>query len=223
MGNNQFTLLVGSPRKKGTSFSFARTIQQLSAARGMQSDILFIIDYYDGKENIAGLKDILEKSDIIGLVTPMYVDTLPAPVIWFLEKLSAGFKNELKDKRFFTISQCGFPDITLLQPPLESCRFFARASGMKWLGGLGYGGGAIINGVFMEDLGKKGKTITTGFKMAVEDIIADKQVRPEVQDVLDIKVPKIAFGPMAFFLNYRTRKLAEKHGVKKLKGKILLE
>ena len=154
---------------------------------------------------------------------PMYVDTLPAPVIWFLEKLTVDCQQELKGKKLFAVSQCGFPDVTLLQPSIESCRLFAHANEMIFLGGLGYGGGAIIDGALMDNLGSKGKKLTANFKMAVDDIADGKIIQKEVQDNITIKIPKIAYWPLAAFLNYKNRKSARKLGITKLKGKMLLE
>lgn len=216
-------LFVGSPRKKGTSFSFARTFKKLFEYRGATSDIEFIIDYYDGKAAFSGLKTVLADIDAIGLFMPMYVDSLPAPVVWFLKKVTLDFQSELRGKSLFAVSQCGFPDVTLLQPSLESCRLFAQANTMKWLGGLGYGGGAIIDGALMEDLGKKGENLTASFRMAVEDITERKSIRPEVQKRITVRIPKIAYWPLAAFLNHRTRQAAKKVGVTKIKGKVLLE
>ena len=223
MESMRMTLLVGSTRKKGTSFSFARTIKQLAEHRGKPTGIIYVIDYYDQHRDVSELRTVLQDSDTIGLVMPMYVDTIPAPVIWFLEKISSQFTDELAGKAMFAVSQCGFPDATLLEPSLESCRLFAISHWMDWLGGIGYGGGAIIDGTFVEELGKKGEAITRGFSLAVDDIIAGRKIRPEARELLTARVPRLAYRPLAMFLNYRSRKLAKKYGVKKIKGRVLLE
>lgn len=139
MNAKRIVLLNGSPRKKGTSYSFARTLKKLAEDNGSTAEIIHIIEYFDGGKSFGDLKTILSQSEIIGLLTPLYVDTLPYPVIWFLERLSCELKSELHRKSFFAIGQCGFPDVTLCQPLLGSCRCFAEAIGMNWLGGLGYG------------------------------------------------------------------------------------
>ena len=54
---------------------------------------------------------------------------------------------------------------------------------MQFLGGLGYGGGAIINGALLEDLGKKGEKITSGFKLAVDSIVRGKKYLAEHRDM----------------------------------------
>lgn len=56
----------------------------------------------------------------IAMITPLYADTLPYVDIWFLEKLMSKCANELRGKSLFAIGQCGFPDITRIDPPLAT-------------------------------------------------------------------------------------------------------
>ena len=223
MNNNSIIILNGSPRKKGTSYSFARTIQKLAENDGNTAEIIHIIEYFDGGKSFEDLKAILGQSKIISLVTPLYVDTLPYPVIWFLERLLRELKPELRGKRFFAIGQCGFPDVTLCQPLLGSCRCFAEATGMNWLGGLGYGGGAIIDGALLEDLGSKGKKITAAFKLVLADVIHGRKISSKAQNLLTVKIPIILYRPLAAFLNYKARKTAQKSGITDLSRKFYLE
>ena len=223
MNKKSLVIFNGSPRKNGTSYSFALTIKKLAGDEGNTAEIIHIIEYFDGKKDFDNLKAIISQSDIIGLVTPLYVDALPYPVIWFLEKLSFELKQELSGKSFFAVSQSGFPDIRLFKPLLGSCRCFAEAVGMNWLGGLGYGGGAIIDGALMENLGKKGRKITSGFKLALEDIIQGRKISSKAQDLLTLKIPTFLFRPLAAYLNHMARSTARKEGVKDIKRKVYLE
>ena len=219
MNSRRMMLLVGSPRKKGTSFSFARTIKTLAEQQGFQVELEFIHDYYEGNKSLSDIRSALAECHTIGLVTPMYVDTLPAPVIWFMEEMTSAADGRLAGKQLFAVSQCGFPEIYLLQPSLESCRLFARANGLVWLGGIGYGGGAIIDGTYLEELGRKGRNITAAFRLMVEDIALGRPIRPEIQKILTIKFPHIFYGLLAVYLNRRTQKMAAKYG-KDVRGPI---
>lgn len=224
MNKKRLIILNGSPRKKGTSFSFGRTIKQLAEDGGNTAEIIHIIDYFDGKEDFHSLKSILAESHIVGLVAPLYVDTLPYPTIWFFEKLHSEFKKELVGKTFFAICQCGFPEVKLLEPPLGSCRCFTEAMGMKWLGGLGYGGGAMLDGAPLETLGSKGRKITSGFKLALSDVLQGSEISSEAQDLLTFKIPKFLYRPLAAFLNYKAKSTAKKlYGVTDLERKVYLE
>jgi multimeric flavodoxin WrbA len=224
MSGKRLLLINGSPRKNGTSFSFARTVKKLAEDGGNTAEIIHIIEYLDGAKNMADLKCLVSKNDIIGLITPLYVDTLPYPVIWFMEKLSAELGSELRGKGFFAISQNGFPDITLFEPLLGSCRCFAESTGMQYMGGLGYGGGAIIDGALLEDLGKKGEKITAGFKLALESICRGEKIPSESQEMITMKIPKIFYWPLAVYLNRNARKTArEKYGITDLRRRVYLD
>ena len=213
MNRKRLLLLNGSPRKAKTSYVFARALKELAEKKGHKAEIFHIIEYFDGEKPFDTLKSIILQHDILGLVTPLYADTLPYPVIWFLEKLSSDLAGELKGKEFFAVAQCGFLDTDLLHPLLESCRYFAKTVEMKWLGGLGYGGGALIDGTPLEKLGRKGKKIATAFAFALDDIVEGKSISPRARGLLTVKIPKMLYRPLAAFLNYRKKREAHLHGV----------
>lgn len=223
MNTKRILLLNGSSRKKGTSFSFSRTIKSLAEDRGSTAEIIHVIDYFDGKEDSNHLKGLIEQSDIIAMIAPLYADTLPYYDIWLMEMLSKDCGQVLKGKDFFAIGQCGFPDITRIEPLLESCRYFAMETGMNWLGGLAYGGGAMLNGAFLEDLGKKGEKLTTGFKLATDNILKGEKIGPEVQPLITMKIPKLLNHALVVYLNNNAKKLARENGNVDYKRKVYLE
>ncbi|MCR4441502.1 MAG: hypothetical protein QHH10_05080 [Peptococcaceae bacterium] len=223
MNGQRLLILNGSPRRQGTSYSFARTIKKLAEDAGNQAEIRHVIDYFDGQKSLNDLKYHIAESDIIALVAPLYADTLPYPDIWCLEKLAAEYSSELSGKMFFAVGQCGFPDITRLEPMIDACRFFAEETGMIWRGGLAYGGGAIINGALLENLGKKGKKITSAFKLALGDVIQGKMISARAQDLLTVRIPRILYRPLAAYLNHKIKKDALKHGITDVSRKVYLE
>lgn len=223
MDKKRMLLMNGSPRKKGTSFSFARTIKILAESNDSQADIIHIIDYFDGREDINSLKELMEQADIIAVSAPLYADTLPYADIWFLERLAALYGKELRGKSFFAVGQCGFPDITRIEPLLECCKYFAQETGMNWLGGLAYGGGGMIDGKHMEELGKRGEKITSGFRLALDNILMGDRIPAEAQELLTFRIPRLLYGLLAAFLNGKASKLAKESGNPDFKGKVYLE
>jgi hypothetical protein len=208
---SRLLLLNGSPRKKKTSYSFSRTFKMLSEDMGHEAEILNMIDYFKS-QNIDNLLENITCSDIIALVAPLYADTLPYPDIWLLEKLYNEHREIFKGKSFFSVGQCGFPDVTRIEPLTNTCRHFAQETDMKWLGSLAYGGGAILNGALLEELGKKGKKIIAAFKLALQNVYSGEMIPTEAQDMITLKIPRIMFRPLAAFLNKSSRKLAKEHG-----------
>jgi len=223
MSVKKLLLINGSPRKKGTSYSFARTMKQLAESMGNEAEIIHVIDYFDGKERVEHLRELMIQSDIVAMAAPLYADTLPYPDIWLMEKLIGICNDELKGKAFFAVGQCGFPDITRIEPLLAACRFFAEDAGMKWLGGLAYGGGPMINGALMEELGKKGEKITSGFKLALESIFRGEEIPSGAQELITMKIPKILYRPLVLMMNQRANKLAKASGNLDFKRKVYLE
>lgn len=223
MSAKKLLILNGSPRKKGTSQSFAAALEDIARKTANEASIAHIIDYFDSKKDFLTLKDKLSQSDIICVITPMYVDTLPYPVIWFFERLLADFKNEISGKDFFAIGQYGFPDLRLVEPLLGTCKCFALEADLNWLGGLGYGGGPMINGADLCDIGKKGQRIMRVLELALQSVILKKEISSDIQHIMEEKIPRFLFPALAAFMNYKTKKMGKKMGVADLNAKPYLE
>ncbi|HYF75037.1 MAG TPA: NAD(P)H-dependent oxidoreductase [Candidatus Nitrosocosmicus sp.] len=223
MSGKKLLLINGSPRKNGTSYSFARTIKLLAEHCGNEAEIIHAIDYFDGKEKIEHLKGLITQSDIVAMSSPLYADTLPYHDIWLLEKLADECANELRGKAFFAVGQCGFPDITRIEPLTDACRFFAEDAGMNWLGGLAYGGGPMINGALLEDIGKKGEKITSGFRLALENVFKGEKIGIDAQELITIKIPKIMYWPLVILMNQMIKKQARQNGNVNYTKKVYLE
>ncbi len=62
--NRQEYLLINmSPRKKGTSASFLRTLLRLALEKGSAAEIIHAIDYFDGRADIADLASVIARCD----------------------------------------------------------------------------------------------------------------------------------------------------------------
>ncbi|KAB3536038.1 NAD(P)H-dependent oxidoreductase [Alkaliphilus pronyensis] len=212
-------LVNGSVRRNKTSYSFARTIKALSEKRDSNADIINAIDYFKGKSSLEDLEELINNCHIIGFIAPVYVDTLPYPTIWFLEELSKKYGEELKGKGTFAIGQCGFPEIRFCQSVLDACRSFAEDHNMTWLGGLGYGGGAMLDGALLEDLGKKGEKMILAFDYAIDNILKGEKIPAKSQELLTVKIPKILYWPLALYLNYKSRKISLQMGATNIEEK----
>ncbi|HYF84728.1 MAG TPA: NAD(P)H-dependent oxidoreductase [Clostridia bacterium] len=223
MSGKKLLLLNGSPRKSGTSYSFARTMKQLAESFGNDVEIIHAIDYFDGKEKIEHLSQLIAQNDIIAMSAPVYADFLPYHDIWLLEKLTEECAKELKGKAFFAVGQCGFPDITRIEPLIDACRFFAEDTGMNWLGGLAYGGGPMINGALLEDIGKKGEKITSGFRLALENVFKGEKISIDAQKCITMDIPPIMYWPLVIFMNQMTKKQAREAGNVDYTKKVYLE
>lgn len=86
------------------------------------------------------LKEV-QTADAIILSTPLYVDTLPYPVIQIFEKLYA-HREELTAKKFLFIVQNGFPEAYHNDIAVLNAKEFAYAMQWDFLGALTLGMGA---------------------------------------------------------------------------------
>lgn len=215
-------LLVGSPRKKGTSGSFARTMQALAADQGWSSEIAFVYDYFDGRRSLEELQARIAGSDLVGLVAPLYYDTLPGAVVWLFEELWREGRSALAGKPFFAVAQSAYPFVQLMQPLIASCRLFAEATGMEWLGGLGYGGGVLIDGTPLEEYGRRGRIISEALRVALDEVLCGRPIPARAQELLVVRIPKILFRPLAAAMNWKIRRTARRLGAVDFERKVYL-
>ncbi|HWQ29420.1 MAG TPA: hypothetical protein VN549_00405 [Negativicutes bacterium] len=94
---------------------------------------------------------------------------------------------------------------------------------MNWLGGLAYGGGGMIDGKRMEELGKRGEKITGGFRLALDNMLKGDRIPAEAQELLTLRIPRLLYGLLAAFLNTKAAKLAKESGNPDFKRKVYLE
>ena len=79
-------LLIGSPKPTASaSASFAEAVGQRLEARGWTVQTERILPTFRHEERMDSLLDVLAESDRVVLSFPVYVDSLPAPVLRLLE------------------------------------------------------------------------------------------------------------------------------------------
>lgn len=212
-------ILNGSPRKQKTSYRFSQAIQSEAENHHIETEICHIIDAFHSKDSMRNILCKMEEADYLGLVTPLYVDYLPYPVLWFMEESMERNLCVKPQARFFAVAQCGFPDVQLLDPILGACQIYAKKMDRDWAGGIAYGGGAILDGIPMEELGKRGEGILEAFSIMVDDLVEGREIRDEAQELMTVKIPRLLYRPLAGYLNHRSRQLAKANGVSDLWAK----
>ena len=96
----------------------------------------------------------LYSSDVLIIAFPLYVDSLPASLMKFLEKYSKGYLEsrvkgmpEQKRQRVFAVANCGFFEGLQNETALEMIEHLCRPAGLLWCGGAGIGTGEMILGI----------------------------------------------------------------------------
>jgi len=207
-------LLVGSPRGSASvSASLAEHLGLLLAERG----IAVTTEHIDSRSTRTdlGIHDPggLRQADLLVLTTPLYVDSLPAPVTAFLETLAQQRALATPSRaRFLAIVNCGFPEAVHNDTALAICRQFASDAGLAWVGGLGLGAGGMFAGKPLAQLGGRARALTQALSLTA-DAVADGRVVPEEARRLIAKLP-IPRWLYRFFGDWGFRQEAKKHGVR---------
>lgn len=151
------SLLVGSPKKKNSSSAALGLYlcNQLDSHKFVYQEICLRSVLFEQENNPSYWLDDVLKSDVIIFSSPLYIDCLPSYVFQAFERIYQERKEagNPKDMQFLSIINSGFPESSQSQIALDICHHFARASKMKWLGGLPLGAGFILAG---KDLRKMG-------------------------------------------------------------------
>jgi len=142
-------LLLGSPKPhRSASLSLGEYLLEGLAARGFTTSTVHVHTVLRGLAGIDQLVAETSLADLMILASPVYMDSLPAPVIRALEAIAAHRRapGRRGGQRFAAITNCGFPEAAHTDVPLAICRRFAAEAGFRWAGGLGLGGGGAVEG-----------------------------------------------------------------------------
>jgi len=96
------------------------------------------------ENNFTELSNIL-KADVLLFVFPLYIDSLPAPLIKFLTMIENEAMNvNGKCPIVYAICNCGFFEAEHNRIALDTVKNFSAHLGMSWGYGIGIGGGTVI-------------------------------------------------------------------------------
>ncbi len=193
-------LLNGSTRIKGNSLNICNSFKTLCSDHGVPCDILNIQQYFNNKD-IKALREAINRSNIIGLVCPLYVDGFPYPVIDFLETMELECKDLLIGKGFFVIGQCNFPESRRITPLIQSGKCFCAETNMKWLGNLSYGGAIRIESKPLEGAGREGARMIKALNIAIEDIINNREISSSAQKLFKNDINRVLYKPFITIAN----------------------
>ncbi len=219
--NKKALLLIGSPKgENSTSASLGNYLTSKLEESGMTTEKGFIHRMVNREEKIKELFEMIDKADLIILSFPLYVDSLPAPVIKAMEliKEERDKLERKKTKDFIAICNNGFPEASQNMTALQICRISSKDCGFVWKGGIAIGGGAAINGIPLKERGGMVRHIINGLDLAADSLKDGKEIPQEAIDLISKKfIPATLYRT---FGNLGWRSQARRYGVrKKLKDK----
>ena len=205
--------LVGSPKAPGKSVSEAlgSYVIDKMEAQGWSSETIFIRTTLQSEKGRVTLLEAVEEADLIILSFPLYVDSLPAPVIRAMELISE--RRSEKKTRFAATSNCGFPEAQHNNVALSICRRFALASGLEWAGGLALGMGGAVSGQRLKDGGGMVRNIVKSLDLTADALVESQPVPDEaIRLMAKPLIPKRMYTAMG---NLGWRQKAKRYGVRK--------
>ncbi len=211
-------IVVGSPRGRASaSFALGAALADGLRERGATVCDGFVHHALRSAEETTWLLDAFDAADLVVLAFPLYVDSLPAPLVRLLE-LVADRRAATEPRaapRLAVVVQCGFPESRQCDTALAICRLFAGQAGLRWAGALAMGmGGRLAGGI--GELPGGGRHILQALDMAAESL-ADGRDIPEDATALFAK-PLIPRWMYTLFGNLGWRMQMRKHRVRRPMG-----
>lgn len=137
------TFLMCSPRgDESASHALGSYVTGLFEEKGYQIDYIHVYKTLRKQELIEEMLSSINKSEIILLSTPLYIDCAPANTIRLMDIISEAVKNGkvTEKKRFlFAIACAGFLEYYHNLLALKIYEQFAKINNFTWAGGLPIG------------------------------------------------------------------------------------
>ena len=181
-------LLVGSPRtRKSTSNSLGSYLLEGLSAQGTQTDTVYIHTTIRSKDRMKAMLDAIDAADLVVLAFPLYVDSLPAPVMEALERIAAHRTNSQSSHRqlFAAIANCGFPEPDHNTTALAICANFAQQTDFDWAGSLALGAGqGMVHGMPLNELDGRVISLKKALDLAAEVLSKGSAIPEDAQALL---------------------------------------
>lgn len=138
-------LLVGSAKVRGTSLSenLAAAIRHRLEQSGVEVQTRFAVDFLHDARAAATAHE-MAAADLFVLVSPLYVDALPALATRALSLIAEARSGRELSGRCAALINCGFPEPEHVRTALRIVRHFSASAGYGWSGALPLGGGGVV-------------------------------------------------------------------------------
>lgn len=216
-------LIVGSPKikQRSTSDVFGEYLLEIMKSAGWKTEKLTLKGGLKREKGQAKLCSAVDRSDLIILALPLYVNTLPYLVTKALEVIASHKKivQMKRPQRIFTFINNGFPEFHHNALALAICRNFADQCGISWAGALAMGAGeAIGQGQELTQPKRSGppvKHVIKALDKTGEALVKGIPIPPNIQNLISKPpIPLMTFGIWRWlFLNLFSRQSWKKKAV----------
>jgi hypothetical protein len=197
-GNNKKALLlIGSPRlESSTSKVLGDRLLERLARQGLAVETHFILRALAAPEKAEAMFAAVDRADVVIFAFPLYVDQLPAPVVWACEHIAARRRGRDATKRplLTCLVQSGFPETHQNRPASDIMERFAVAAGFAWAGGLIMGmGGAAAGRPLPEKPTGMLHNVLSAIDQAAADLAAGRAISPATLELMGKKLMPYKF------------------------------
>ena len=176
-------LLVGSAKPRGTSTSEAlgHEMRARLEAQGIAITTRWVQQDAHSAHGLATLAADARTHDLLVIVTPLYIDSLPSLVTRALEAIASN-RRSLASPPPLTVAlivNCGFPEARHSSVAAAICALFARATGARWAGALQLGGGGTVDGRSLSEVGGVVRHLPAALDKAGAMLAGGRAIPPE--------------------------------------------
>ena len=201
MSGVDFLLLSGSPRgTASTSYSLLEYFGSKLQDFGKTNELSMAHALVRSDSEVLAFSQRLDEADYLILAAPLYVDSAPSHVIRLLTRVAALRQNTTQEKRpkFAVIVNSGFPERHHNDLAISIYKQFAEEANLDWVGGIPFGGGAIIGGTSLESSGGRGMNARVALDLLAKSLCEDTGIPEEcIAKMNKLIVPKRLYLMMA--------------------------
>lgn len=134
------TLFInGSPKKRFCASSYFLFLQRLFVGGDK------VTEHLRTRGDYQRILDQLPGADAVVFGVPLYVDGIPSHVMGFMEEMERSCRAKGLHPRVYAIANNGFIEGKQNEPLMQLMENFCRWAGLTWGGGVGIGGGVMLN------------------------------------------------------------------------------
>lgn len=128
-----------SPKKRFCASAYFLGLQRLFV-KGKK-----VTERLHNKSDHKRILNELQGADTVVFCLPLYVDSIPSHVLPFLKEMELFCKENSIRLNVYSISNNGFIEGNQSEPLLRVFQNFCERSDLEWGGGIGIGGGVMLN------------------------------------------------------------------------------
>jgi len=213
-----FLLLSGSPRgTMSTSYSLLEYLKTQLQGLGKSCELATAHKILRNETDFDNFSNHLDGANYFIVTMPLYVDSLPSHVIDIFTRL---LKKRSSDSskgtpKFLAIVNSGFPEQHQNLLALNICQQFSQEANLDWIGGIPFGGGALVGGTPLDSSGRRGKNARSAMEILARALYEDKEIPEEcISQINKLIIPKRMYMLMG---NFRWR---IESGSNKVRGRL---